>query len=115
VIAVHHQPVLLDAEWLDERWDDEHSMALDCGEEFRAAIAPARDRIRGVFFGHVHRGFQVFQDGMLYCSAPSAYNQYHSWPGMMKPIASDELPGFGVVTVTNEHTIVRQYVFARPG
>jgi Icc protein len=114
IIAMHHQPVLLDAHWLDQKWDNGLSMPLDRAREFRDTIAPAKNRLRGVFFGHVHRGFQVFQEGILYCSAPSAYNQYESWPGMRQPVASDELPGFGVVTVTPEYTLVRQYTFGRP-
>ncbi len=115
IIAVHHQPVALDSTWLDERWDNGLSMPLDCAQEFREALAPARARIRGVFFGHVHRGFQAVQDGILYCSAPSALVQFESWPGEEKAIAAlDELPGFGVVTVTAMQTLVRQYTFARP-
>jgi Icc protein len=115
IIALHHQPVWLDSTWLDEPWTGGQSMPLDCGEAFREAIAPARDRIRGVFFGHVHRGFQVFRDGILYCSAPSALLQFESWPGQREIIpARAELPEFGVVTVTPTQTIIRQYTFARP-
>jgi hypothetical protein len=115
IIALHHQPVWLDSAWLDEEWATGQSMPLDCSEAFREAVAPARSRIRGVFFGHVHRGFQVFQDGILYCSAPSALLQFESWPGQSEVVpARAELPEFGVVTVTPTQTIIRQYTFARP-
>ncbi len=115
IIAIHHQPVQLDSAWLDDPWTNGLSMPMDCAEAFRQTIAPARDRIRGVFFGHVHRGYQVVQDGILYCSAPSAVIQFQSWPSQPAAIpADDELPGFGVVTVTPTSTIVRQYTFPRP-
>jgi Icc protein len=115
VVALHHQPVWLDSSWLDEPWNTGQRMPLDCGEAFREAIAPARHRIRGVFFGHVHRGFQVFRDGILYCSAPSALLQFESWPGQNEVVPSRaELPEFGIVTVTPTQTITRQYMFARP-
>lgn len=115
LIAIHHQPVKLDTTWLDEKWPNGLSMALDCGDAFRAALAPARDRIRGVFFGHVHRGFQVVQDGILYCAAPSALFQFGSWPGATEPIPSwDEPPGYAVVTVTDSQTLVRHCTFPRP-
>jgi 3',5'-cyclic-AMP phosphodiesterase len=115
IIAVHHQPVILDSRWLDEKWDNGLSMPLDYADAFREALTPARARIRGVFFGHVHRGFQAVQDGILYCSAPSALIQFESWPGAERAVAAiDELPGFGVVTVTPTQTLVRQYTFARP-
>ncbi len=115
VIALHHQPVVLDSTWLDDIGDDGLSMPLDCAQAFREIIAPARSRIRGVFFGHVHRGFQVLQDGILYSSAPSALVQLESWPGQRLPYpALEELPAFSVVTITATQTIVRQYAFQRP-
>ncbi len=115
ILALHHQPVWLDSTWLDEAWQDGKRMPLDNADAFRAAIAPARSRIRGVFFGHVHRGFQVVQDGILYCSAPSAVLQFESWPGQRTPKPSgEELPEFGIVTVTPTGTIIRQHTFARP-
>jgi hypothetical protein len=115
MIALHHQPVRLDSGWLDGPWQDGRRMPLDNAEAFREALAPARSRIRGVFFGHVHRGFQVYQDGILYCSAPSAVLQFESWPDQPAPIPSHgELPEYGVVTMTPTQTIIRQYPFGRP-
>lgn len=118
LIALHHQPVKLDAPWLDEGFDDDgvrETMILECAEDFLEAIAPARDRIGGVFFGHVHRGFQVLRDGILFCSAPSALLQFQSLPSHTTPIrAHDELPGFNVVTIQDGQTLVRQYTFPRP-
>ncbi len=118
LIALHHQPVRLDSPWLDDGFDDDgvwENMMLECAEDFREAIAPARNRICGVFFGHVHRGFQVMRDGILFCSAPSALLQFQSLPSHIDPIpAHDELPGFNVVTIQDGQTVVRQYSFPRP-
>ncbi len=114
VIALHHQPVALDSQWLDMGWQvdgRELRMPLDCGSAFLEAIAPARQRIRGVFFGHVHWGFQVVRDGIFMCSAPSALGQISSWPYQAEPIVAPDLPGFNVVTVTGIQTIVRQFTF----
>jgi Icc protein len=116
IIAVHHQPVLLDSPWLDEAATNGMRMRIDCSVAFQEAIAPARDRIRGVFFGHIHRGFQAVRNGILYCSAPSGVMQFQSWPNQHDAVlAEDELPGFGVVTVTPDQTIVRHFMFPRPG
>jgi 3',5'-cyclic-AMP phosphodiesterase len=118
IIALHHQPIKLDSTWLDEGFDDDgtwETMMLKQGDAFLEAIAPARDRICGVFFGHVHRGFQVKRNGILFCSAPSALLQFKSYPGQAKPVrADDELPGFNVVTIQDGQTIVRSYTFPRP-
>jgi Icc protein len=118
LIALHHQPVKLDSPMLDDGFDNDgvrETMMLECAEEFLKAIAPARDRICGVFFGHVHRGFQVMRDGILFCSAPSALLQFQALPSHTQPIkADDELPGFNVVTIQDGQTLVRQYTFPRP-
>jgi len=117
IVALHHQPVTLDSIWLDEGFDDDgvfEAMMLDCADPFLAAIAPARERICGVFFGHVHRAFQVIRDGVLFSSAPSAFVQFQSFPGQTTPVKTDDLPGYALVTVQDEQTIVRQYTFPRP-
>lgn len=120
VIAIHHPPLPLDTPWLDRGWTEDGgrtpTMLLGRGREFLEAVAPARDRLRGVFFGHVHRSFQVVHNGILYASAPSAFAQLLSWPTQEVPEpASDEPAGFSVVTVTAEQTTVRQHALPRPG
>ncbi len=113
VIALHHQPVPLDIAWLDHGWDGRRMM-LDCSEAFLEAIAPARNRIRGVFFGHVHRSAQVFREGILFCTPPSACAQIFAWPTQTEPVPSPaELPGFNVVTITDDQTIIRQHTIPR--
>jgi len=119
VIAIHHPPVELDTPWLDRGWEEASGitppMLLDRGREFQGAVAPARHRLRGVFFGHVHRAFQVLHDGILYSSAPSTFAQILAWPSQERPQAAAAEPaGFSVVTVTEKQTIVRQHALARP-
>lgn len=114
IIAVHHQPVELDVEWLDHGWNG-GQMIIDCSDAFLEAIAPARHRIRGVFFGHVHRSAQVFRNNILFSTPPSACAQIVAWPTQKEPIPSlGELPGFNVVTIQDDQTIIRNYTFPRP-
>ena len=85
------------------------------GPEFVEAIAPARDRIRGVFFGHVHRAYQLVHRGILYSSSPSSFGQFLTWPGQEAPEAALAEPaGFSLVTITDEQTTVRFHAIARP-
>jgi len=114
VIAIHHPPLPLDSRWLDEGWataaGQGATMLLDRGPEFLEAVTPARDRIRGVFFGHVHRAFQVVRRGILFSSAPSGFVQFHTWPDQESPTAADTEPaGFSLVTVTAGQTTVRHH------
>jgi 3',5'-cyclic AMP phosphodiesterase CpdA len=117
IIVLHHPPLPLDTPWLAEGWAsfDFRSMLLNEGEAFRAAIAPARERLRGVFFGHVHRAFQVQHDGILYCSAPSTVIQFTAYPEQRDPKpAPDEPPAFALVTLSDSQLTVRQYALPRP-
>lgn len=117
VIVLHHPPVTLDTPWIAEGWEGFgfRTMLLDCGEAFRAALAPAQERLRGVFFGHVHRAYQVVRDGILYSSAPSTVIQFASYPEQRLPKpAPKEPPAFALVTVAAEQVTVRQYALARP-
>ena len=119
VIAIHHPPFPLDSAWLNDGWSTATghtpAMLLDRGPEFLDAIEPARNRLRGVFFGHVHRAFQVLYRGILFTSAPSSLGQFLTWPGQDHPESSPGEPaGFSLVTVTAEQTIVRQHAVPRP-
>jgi Icc protein len=119
ILCLHHPPVSLDSAWLDPGWTDARgthpSMLLDRGRELLDVLAPARDRIRGVFFGHVHRSYQVVQNGILFSGAQSAVAQLLTWPDQARPAASEEEPaGFCLVTVTGECTTVRQHAVPRP-
>jgi 3',5'-cyclic-AMP phosphodiesterase len=119
VIAIHHPPLPIGSLWLDNGWEapggGTPNMLLDRGPEFLDAIAPARDRIRGVFFGHIHRACQVAHRGILYSSAPSAFGQLLTWPDQSSPEASPAEPaGFSMVTITVDRTVVRQHSIPRP-
>ncbi|MFQ3534359.1 MAG: metallophosphoesterase [Aggregatilineales bacterium] len=117
IIALHHPPVPLDTPWIQEGWASFgfRSMLLEQGEAFCAAIAPARERLRGVFFGHIHRAFQVQRDGVFYCSAPSTVIQFAAYPEQRDPKpVPEEPPAFALVTVNEAQVTVRQYALTRP-
>lgn len=106
VVAVHHNVLLLDIPWLDDY------MRMTDGEALHQALLPARDRIRGVFGGHIHQNQQVLRDGILYVSALSSWYQLMSWPEQEKATHDHESPlGYNVVTVTPEQTRIRQHYF----
>lgn len=108
-IFIHFPPTALDSVWLDR------DMLLLNGEEFHKAILPKKDLIRGVFFGHVHRGMTSYQDGILYSSVGSSFLQFDSWPDQQKPEFDKSSIGFyNVVTMTPESTIIKQQYFSVP-
>ena len=106
VIATHHNPIATGMPWLDD------FMGVQNGELFHEAVLPAKDRLRGVFFGHVHMNIDIYRDGILYCSTISPWVQY-----LAAPRIADTTPdrnaegGFSAVTISANQTFIRRYRF----
>lgn len=106
VIAVHHNVLPVSIPWLDDY------MGITNGEAVHAAILPARDRIRGVFFGHVHQNVDIVRDGIHYCSVLSPWLQFESYPSLEQSTPDvDAEPGYNVVTITQNQTFIRRCRF----
>lgn len=106
VIAVHHNAVPVAVPWLDG------FMRITNGEEFHNILLKARDRLRGVFFGHVHQNLTMFRDGIMYNSTLSSWGQFHAWPGLDDTVHDEGAePGFSVVSITRANTYIRRYRF----
>lgn len=109
VIAVHHNMLPVQVPWLDTY------MRTSNGEDFHRALLPARHRIRGVFYGHVHQNLDTVRDGILYSSTLSSWCQFHAYPGMADTTSdAGAEPGYSIVTVTNDQTFIRRCRFGQP-
>lgn len=93
---------------LDSPWFDFHMRILN-EETFREILEAFASRIRGVFFGHVHRGIQVVRRGLFYCSVPSSFCQFQAWPDQER-VEFDPSPMayYHLVTLSDEQMLVRQ-------
>lgn len=105
IVAVHHNALPVGSPWLDDY------MRITNGESLHHILLKAKDRLRGVFFGHVHQAIQMYQDGILYSSAMSSWNQYNSWPGLKDTVEDGDTVGFNVVSVTAKQTFIRRWGF----
>lgn len=109
IVFVHYPTRPLNSPWMDR------NMLILNGDALHQALLPARERLRGVFYGHVHRSMQTFCDGILYVAVGSAFSQFTAWPNdETVGYASDERPMFNFVHLLPEQTIVHQHTFARP-
>ena len=105
-----HFPILP----LDSGWFDEKGLVLN-GELMHQALLPMRQRLRGVFFGHIHQHMQMLRDGILYVSVASAVNQFAAWPNTADPSQNaDPFPGYNFVHLLPEQTIVHHHTFPHP-
>lgn len=120
ILALHHPPIPLDVTWIDQGWHVPNrppfgTMLLENWRAFQAVIAPARQRIRGVFFGHIHNAYQVWYNGIFHCAAPSTFGQLASYPEQTVPYPTPEQPvAFNVVSVAEDQVTVRQVSLPRP-
>jgi 3',5'-cyclic AMP phosphodiesterase CpdA len=106
IVALHH-PVLPMG---SRAWDE--VMNLIDGDAFHRALLPARDRIRGVFSGHVHQNTDIVRDGIPYFTGLSSWYQIENYPNqteLTRETFSD--PGFSVVLVTRDQLYVRRHTF----
>lgn len=95
-------------------WLDKHMIVLN-GEDLHAALHPARDRLRGVFYGHLHRSVQIKRDGITYTCAGSTVVGYEWRPWDAKPQIDHAFPpSYTVVQIFDDQVIAHQYTFPRP-
>lgn len=108
VIAVHHNVVPCGVPWLDN-W-----MRMENGDVFHSIVRQARDRLQGVFHGHIHQNLEVLRDGVLYSAAASSWCQFLGYP---TPENTDVLPdssaqaGFSVIHIAETGMTLRRHFF----
>lgn len=102
-IFIHFPLLPMDCPWIDR------DMLLFEGDRLHNLFAEHSDNIRGVFFGHVHRGTQVLKDGVRYSSVGSTCLQFGLLPDQQEPTFEDHGRGyFNVVTIEDGKMVVKE-------
>jgi 3',5'-cyclic-AMP phosphodiesterase len=108
-VFLHFPVVPMNAIWMDA------NMRLLNWEAVHDALRPAVNRLRGVFYGHVHQSMQTVRDGVRYTAVASSFAQFTAWPTDTQPhIDRAQPPGYNFVHLLPEQTIVRPCWFERP-
>jgi Icc protein len=84
LVCLHHQPVEVGCEWLDEQ------MVADAGRFF--AVLERHPGVRGVLWGHVHQEIDRDYRGIRLMASPSTCIQFA--PGSANFRADDLPPGY---------------------
>ncbi|MEZ4517297.1 MAG: metallophosphoesterase [Chloroflexota bacterium] len=108
--VITHFPALpLNSPWMDA------NMLMINGEEMHRTLLPARDRLRGVFYGHIHQARHSVRDGITYVAAASTVGQFTSWPTDERVVSDREAAaGYSFVQYVNGQVIVQHQTFERP-
>lgn len=106
MIFIHFPPVVLDSPWVDR------DMLINNGDELHTLFVQARSRIRGVFFGHVHRPITIYKDGILYASTSAVSAQFFSYPTQEKVSFQTDIGGcFNIVTLSSSSITIKQHSY----
>ncbi len=105
-VLLHYPLFPMNSPWLDAH------MLVENGAALHTLLLPIRDRLRGVFLGHMHRSCQIHRDGIVYTCAGSTFAQYawHPWDELPK-VDPDSSPAYNYVQYFQDQVIVHQYGF----
>ncbi len=102
-IFIHFPLLPMDCKWIDR------DMLLLEGERLHALFVKHREKIQGVFHGHVHRGTQTLRDGIRYQSVGSTFLQFGLMPDQEEPSFENHGRGyFNIVTIENGKMTVKE-------
>ncbi len=103
-IFVHYAVHPVGTDWLD------NGMLLQNGLALHTALLPLRERLRGVFHGHLHQGMHVVRDGITYTCVQSGFRQFQFWrPNDDEVVDETIAAGFNWVDCANGQTVVRRF------
>jgi Icc protein len=101
-VFLHHPPLSMDAQALDE-------LGLLDATELRGALAE-HPRVRGVCWGHAHQGLDVYARGdVRFMCTPATSMQFR--PRQPTFVADDRPPGYRVIDLNEDGSIASEVVW----
>lgn len=98
---------------MNSPWLDAHMRILNA-DKMHALLSRARNRLRGVFHGHIHRGMQMVKDSVVYTAVPSTVAQLTAWPTDREVGWDDhQPPAFNVISIFPDRTMIQQHTFPK--
>ena len=105
-LFLHHPPIETDSLWMQ-------TLQLVNREALHELLLPARDRLRAVLCGHVHRGTHTNRQGISYITVPATSTQLTILPDVEGPAAAPtDPPAFNYVTILGDSILVKEYPVA---
>ena len=101
LICLHHHPIRMRSEWLDQ-------VGLDDADEF-LSIVRTHSNIRGVLWGHVHQSLDSFVSGVRFMATPATCAQF--LPHSDDFAIDDRPPGYRVLELLPDGTIATEVIW----
>ena len=110
LVAAHYPFLKTGVPWIDD------GARIQNGERIHEILAPHRERLVGVFFGHIHQSVSSVRDGIIYTCCPSSWSNFAGYPGMQDAEADPDSPGgFNLVMIRENRTFIRRYSLSVKG
>ena len=104
LVAAHFPFVRTGVPWIDDK------ARIQNGERLHELLVAQRERVAGVFFGHIHQVVTSVCDGITYNCCPSTWFNFTGYPGMELADADLDTPGgFNLVMIRENRSFVRHY------
>jgi len=98
VIVLHHPPVDIKSEWMD-------NIGIKNGIEFMQSIKEYKN-LKLILFGHVHQEIDIRFEHIQLCATPSTCYQFKPYETTMQ--YDDKLPGYRLININNDGIIHSQ-------
>ncbi|MDF1816104.1 MAG: metallophosphoesterase [Verrucomicrobiales bacterium] len=103
-LFLHYPMIPIGSTWIDKH------LLVENGEAVHSFLKEYRDRIAGVFFGHLHRGLQLHRDGILYSGVSSPVCHFTAGPVEETCEFSPNCGlAFNHVSISDHSTMVKEY------
>lgn len=101
-IFLHYPPIPLDCNWIDQ------TMLIENGGQLHSLLASQPAKIRGVFFGHIHRPVCCIHQSILYASTGSTTMHFPNLPGDAKAVMqSDPIAFANYICINHNGALVK--------
>lgn len=104
-VFIHYPLFPLNSDWMDRH------MPIVNGYDLHELLLNARDRLRGVFHGHIHQHMQTLRDGISYTAVASTFANFRAWPDDSYVQSVADPPGYNFVHLLPRQTIIHQHSF----
>jgi len=100
---------------IGSKWIDAHLPLANGSEVLGALTDRLGGRLRGIFFGHLHRGVQIYRDGVLQSGVSSPACEFSAGPDdeCCDYLADGAIP-FHHLTLSADATAVKSYALPFP-
>jgi 3',5'-cyclic-AMP phosphodiesterase len=101
-IFLHYPPIQMDSVILNSR------MKLNNGDQFHEILVAHKNKIRAVFFGHIHQDITIVRDGILYSGQASSCWRFSGYPHESELNKADiSAPSFNLISYDAKSIIIK--------